>query len=168
MRKLSRPIRAESIGQRSAERRHVARESGRRRRHEPQDEKKCEKAGQGERQNQRDVVSRERIRVEQLHGRGEEPHPRKVFGEGKRPGHRIEDRGIPPALRERDRVRIPPEQPDVQDRIARVVRYPRRDVSGKRPGPDEGERQKRQEDWKRAPPHRFGSILTQLQNSRDH
>ena len=68
-------------------------------------------------------------------------------------GHRMENRRAPPAVRERHRLRVPPEQPGVENGVAGIVRHARREVRREGPGPEHGERQEGDERSERAPAH---------------
>ncbi len=100
-----------------------------------------EKSGQPGREDQGDVVGGDRIDAEQVQRRCEERNADQVFGEREAPGHRVEDRRVPPAFGERKRLGAPPQDPCIEEGIARVVRDSPRQPGRERPRPGEGEQE---------------------------
>jgi hypothetical protein len=98
---------------------------------------------------QRHVVPEQRVAGERDDRHGDRCFAQQVFREGQRPRRRIKDRRVPPRVGERHRLRRPPQNPRVQNRVARVVRDAVKHVPGERPGireseddiPERGERE---------------------------
>ncbi len=97
-------------------------------------------AGQGERRDEGDVVGDERGSAQPLEGRRQGGEPHEVLGKRQHAGDRVEDRAVPPGLGEGNGVRVPPQQPRVQQRVDPVVDHPVPEAQGERKG-----RQDRQE-----------------------
>ena len=74
-------------------------------------------------QHVRDVVREHRARTHPLERGGQRRQAEQRFRQREGAGHRHEDRRVPPARRERHRVRVPPHHPRRQTRIAEVVRH---------------------------------------------
>jgi hypothetical protein len=153
VRQLSRAVRSEAVSQTSAHRRGRAYRLGAIGTDQAPHQEEREEPGQRERRNQRDVVCRDGVRTQPLDGRGDEADAGQVLRQRQRPLHRMEDGRAPPAIRERHRVRIPPEKPRVQDGIARVVGHARGETGCERPRPENRERQKHPEHPERTQPH---------------
>src|SRR5579862_1828133 len=82
---------------------------------------------QRKRQEQRDVIREDGRSAEPLNRRRDQPEAHPMIGQRERAVHRIEEETVPPRRRERQMVRVPPEKPDAEQRIAEVVRqYARR------------------------------------------
>ena len=69
------------------------------------------------------VIGGDRFGAEPLHRRRDHAQTEQVLGERERAAQRPEHRRIPPVRGERDGVRVPPQNPRAQKRIAEVVRH---------------------------------------------
>jgi len=85
------------------------------------------------RSQQRDVVAEQGVAGQRDERRRDRRQAQQVFGEGERARRGIEDRRIPPVRRQRHRLRRPPQDPGVEDRIAGIVRDAVPKVQGERP-----------------------------------
>ena len=112
-------------------------------------EKVREEPRQRERQQEADVVGRDRIEARPLQRRRHDAQPNQMLRERHRAGHWPHHRCVPPRLGERRGLGIPPEDPDVEDRISRVVGNARRQRRCGRPRPEDGERAESEEDPER-------------------
>ena len=91
---------------------------------------------QRERCHERRVVGERWAAAGPLQRSGQERKSHAVVGEGQAAVDGKEGEAVPPRGREGHHVRVPPQNPDGEQRIAEVVREVRREVSGKRPGED--------------------------------
>ena len=92
------------------------------------------------RQQQADVVGGERRAAEELNGGRDRNESGEVLGQRQGTGHRDQDRRVPPGRGEGHGLRVPPQDPGIEQRIAEVVRHPRRQMRRERPGPGDSQR----------------------------
>ena len=85
------------------------------------------------RRDEQQVVSGKRARSEPLERRRRDAQAKQVFRQREAAARGPEKRRVPPARRQRNDVRVPPEDPRIERRIERVVRKHRSDVLPKRP-----------------------------------
>ncbi len=86
-----------------------------------------------EAEEERDVVSEQRVSRRLDDGRGEQRNPEQMLRERHRPGRGMKLWQVPPALREGELAGVPGEQEDVQQWIAKVAWHPAAGVQHERP-----------------------------------
>ena len=113
------------------------------------DEQITKESREGVCQQEADVVCCQDARACELQGSRKDAQPEQMLGECHGPGHRPHHWRVPPLLGQRHRLRVPPQDPDVEERIPGIVRHARCQVDGDRPGPDDREDEETGEDEKR-------------------
>ena len=101
-------------------------------------------------QNDADVVGEQWGSAQELDRGREDSQAGEVLGERQRAIHRDQDRRAPPAGGERNRPRVPPQNPRVEDRVPEIVRDARGEVRRHRPGPDDSQEHEAEEAQERS------------------
>ena len=137
MRQLARAIRREPE-------RDARTDAGERRSGQPFAEQIGEEARERVGEEQADVIGGDRAGAEELQRRRDDAEAEEMLGERHRSGHRPHHRRVPPCVGERRGLRVPPQDPDVEDRVAGVVRNPAVQIGRDRPRPEDCERRESQ------------------------
>ncbi len=123
------PLRGEDLDVRELAgtvRREAERQSGahprERRSGEAPSEQEREESRERVGEQETDVVRRDGVDAGELQRCGDQAQPEEVLGEGHGARHGPHHRRVPPRVGERRDLGVPPEDPDVEDGIARVVR----------------------------------------------